>query len=236
MTKLHSLTPLVLLPGMMCDARLYGPQIDALAARRWLSLPCITDHETVGALAAEVLKNAPPVFALAGLSMGGIVAMEVARQAPERIERLALLDTNPLADLEKVSEGRLVNVARVERGDLAEVMRDSHIPNYLPGGEITGPVPELCADMAQAIGPKAYIRQSRALMARPDQQQTLAAFSGPTLILTGAHDRLCPMGHHTLMHSLIPNSRLAIIDGAGHLPTLEKPEETTAELLRWLEE
>ena len=97
-----SLTPLVFLPGMMCDERLFGPQIAALSADREVRFAPISDHDTVQALAAEVLANAPPNFALAGLSMGGIVAMEVVAQAPDRVEKIALLDTNPRAELPAV--------------------------------------------------------------------------------------------------------------------------------------
>lgn len=229
------MTPLVLLPGMMCDARLWAPQMRAFGRRAVLQAPC-TEADSITGLAVEVLAVAPRRFALAGLSMGGIVAMEVLRLAPDRVERLALLDTNPRAETPEAQARREPQIARAMAGGLARVMRDEMKPNYLADGPRRGDILDLCMDMALALGPEVFARQSRALRDRPDQQQTLAAFSGPALVLMGAGDRLCPLDRHKLMHALMPQSRLAIIDGAGHLPTLEQPEKTTAALVRWLEE
>lgn len=229
------MTPLVLLPGMMCDARLWGPQMAALARRAVLHAP-LTEHESVEELAAAVLAAAPPRFALAGLSMGGIVAMEILRQAPERVERVALLDTNPRAELPEVRAARLPQIAAVEAGRLRAVMRDELKPNYLVDCPAKPAILDLCMDMALSLGPEVFVRQSRALAARPDQSETLATWRGPALILMGAEDRLCPRDRHDQMHALMPGSRLVIVEEAGHLPTLEQPERTTAELVRWLEE
>lgn len=229
------MTPLVLLPGMMCDARLWGPQMAALGRRVILHAPC-TDADTMAALAAAVLAVAPPRFALAGLSMGGIVAMEVLRQAPQRVERLALLDTNPLAEADEIRDHRRGQMDRVKAGDLRVVMRDEMKPNYLADGSDRETILDLCMDMALSLGPEVFARQSRALAARFDQQSTLSRFTGPALVLTGAEDRLCPRARHELMHGLMPQSRLSVIEGAGHLPTLEQPGATTEALLEWLEE
>ncbi|MES0885380.1 alpha/beta fold hydrolase [Roseibium sp. SCP14] len=229
------MSPLVLLPGMMCDARLYGPQIAAFSGSVPLHLSPITEHETVEALAADILAQTPPRFALAGLSMGGIIAMEVLRQGPERVERLALLDTNPRAELEEVQQRREPQIARVRAGGLREVMRDELKPNYLADGPRRQDVLNLCMDMALDLGPEVFERQSRALQSRPDQQETLISFKGPTLVLMGAEDRLCPRDRHDLMHQLVENSTLEIIDGAGHLPTLEQPDAVNSVLKTWLE-
>ena len=228
--------PLVLLPGMMCDSRLYAPQIAALGAGRCLVLPAISGHPTMSALATEVLAHAPPRFALAGLSMGGIVAMEVLRQAPDRVDRLALLDTNPRAESPEMQARRAPQITRVRAGGLVEVMRDEMKPNYLADGPNKGSLLDLCLEMALHLGPDAFINQSLALRDRPDQQENLRHFDGPALVLSGREDRLCPLERHELMHGLLPNSTLTIIEGAGHLPTLEKPNETTAALARWLED
>lgn len=227
--------PLVLLPGMMCDARMWGPQMPSLN-RRFALHASLTGADTVQGLAEAVLRDAPPRFALAGLSMGGIVAMEVVRQAPHRVDRLALLDTNPLAEAPELRARREPQIARALSGGLASVMRDEMKPNYLAEGPGKAAILDLCMDMALALGAEVFARQSRALRDRPDQTATLAAFTGPALVLMGREDRLCPRDRHDLMHALMPQSRLAVIDGAGHLPTVEQPERTTAELLRWLEE
>lgn len=230
------MTPLLLLPGMMCDARLFQPQIDALSGRIPLISAPIGNHDTMQALASEILNYAPPLFAMAGLSMGGILAMEVLRQAPDRVDRIALLDTNPLAELPEVQARRAPQIEAAKNGELRRIMRDEMKPNYLAGGPNIGAILDLCMAMATDLGPDVFINQSLALRDRPDQCETLRRFKGPALVLCGREDKLCPIERHEMMHELLPNSRLQIIDGAGHLPTLEQPEITTAALLRWLED
>lgn len=229
------MTPLVLLPGMMCDARLFAPQIAALSGTRPLHLAPITGRDRVEALAGDVLDQAPARFALAGLSMGGIVAMEVVRQAPDRVERLALLDTNPKAEQEAVRAAREPQIARVETGRLESVMRDEMKPRYLIDGPRRRQILDLCLDMALGLGGAVFVRQSRALQVRPDQTATLRAVTVPTLILCGEDDALCPPPGHTLMQDMIAGSRLVMVAAAGHLPTLEQPDATTAALRDWLE-
>ena len=230
------MTPLVLLPGMMCDERLFAPQISELSKQREVHFAQISGHETISELAADVLNNAPPVFALAGLSMGGIVAMEVLSQASDRVERLALLDTNPLAELSDVRMRRGPQIDAVKNGQLKEIIRDEMKPNYLFDGVKKTEILKLCMDMALDIGPDAFIRQSIALRDRVDQKNTLRKYKRPALVLCGRHDVLCPLERHELMHTLLENSKLEIIEDAGHLPTLEQPKITTTALASWLED
>ena len=230
------MTPLVLLPGMMCDERLFASQINELSKRREVHFAKITDHETISELASDVLNNATPVFALAGLSMGGIVAMEIVSQAPERVERLALLDTNPLAELPDVLKRRGPQIDAIKNGQLKEIIRDEMKPNYLFDGVRKTEILKLCMDMALDIGPDAFIRQSIALRDRVDQKNTLGSYKRPALVLCGRHDVLCPLERHELMHTLLENSKLEIIEDAGHLPTLEQPKITTMALASWLED
>lgn len=228
--------PLLLVPGMMCDARLYGPQIAAFSGQRPVHLAPICDHDTVAALADAILATAPPRFALAGLSMGGIVAMELVRLAPDRVDRLALLDTNPFAETDGVKAKRGPQMQAVADGALAQVMREQMIPFYAHTGTKTPDMDALALDMALALGPEVFLRQSRALMTRPDQIATLTAYPGKALVLTGDNDRLCPMDRHTAMAEALPNATLEVIADAGHLPTLEQPTQTNAALRRWLED
>jgi len=228
------MTPLVLLPGLMCDARLFAPQIAALEGTRQVTVLPLRG-ETVTEIAADVLAHAPPVFALGGLSMGGIVAMEVLRRAPARIDRLALLDTNPLAETPEVAARRNPQIANAQNGALASVIRNEMKPNYLTDGPRRAAILDLCMEMALDLGPDVFTAQSRALQTRPDQTETLRAAKLPTLILCGRDDRLCPVSRHELMHDLMPHATFEIIEKAGHLPTLEQPEKTTAALSRWLE-
>lgn len=226
------MTPLVLIPGMMCDARMWGKLPDALAPRPvHHALP--VEGESIAAMAAAILSQAPPRFALAGLSMGGIVAMEMLEQASERVERLALLDTNPLAERAEVAARRAPQIARALSGDLRGVMRDELKPNYLADAGDTATL-DLCLAMAEALGPEVFRRQSIALRDRADRTATLARFTGPALVLMGSEDRLCPRDRHDLMHALLPQSRLVIVQGAGHLPPLETPIRLRTALKDWL--
>lgn len=226
------MTPLVLIPGMMCDARMWGGIDNSLGVPVLHHVP--TGADSMAELAALFLANAPQRFSLVGLSMGGILAMEILRQAPDRVERLALLDTNPRAETVEAQARRAPQIARALAGELESVMRDDMKPNYLAPGPRKPAILDLCMEMALALGPQVFARQSAALRDRPDQQPTLAAFSGPALVLMGAEDKLCPLDRHQLMHDLMPQSQLQIIPGAAHLPPLERPTETAAALRDWL--
>jgi len=226
--------PLLLLPGMMCDSRLFTPQIAAFSLNRPVMIAPLVGRETFSDLAEDILTHAPPRFALAGLSMGGIAAMEIFRQAPERVSRLALLDTNPLAEpVEKATE-RDFQIERVRDGGLRAVMHDEMKPNYLTNGPHTGRILDLCMAMAEDLGAEVFAAQSRALQQRRDQSKTLTSVGVPTLILCGEDDTLCPLERHEMMRDLVPGARLAVVPGAGHLPVLEQPERTNEEISLWL--
>jgi pimeloyl-ACP methyl ester carboxylesterase len=227
---------LVLLPGMMCDARLFGPQIAELSAEMAVMVAPITQGERIEEIASSLLDLLPKRFALAGLSMGGIVAMELLRRAPDRITRIALMDTNPLAETPVIAANREPQIVKVRSGRLLEVMRDEMKPNYLAPGPYRGEVLDLVMDMAETLGPEVFIRQSRALQRRKDQQATLRKCKVPTLVLCGEHDALCPVKRHTFMAELIPFAELVVLENSGHLPTLEQPAETTAALRKWMQQ
>lgn len=229
------MTPVVLLPGLMCDARLFAPQAADLSRDRAVMVAPITAADRIEALARGVLEAAPERFALAGLSMGGIVAMEVVRLAPERVERLALLDTNHQAESPKGVALRERQVEAVRAGRLREVLRDEMKPSYLAPGPGREDVLRLVMEMAEGLGPDVFVRQSHALAARPDQSGTLPAIEAPTLVLCGRHDALCPLRRHEEMAEAIPLATLEVVEGAGHLPTLERPRETAARLRAFLD-
>lgn len=226
--------PLVLLPGMMCDGRLFGPQIKAFGATHAIHLAPLTGHDTVEALAREVLAHAPAQFALAGLSMGGIVAMEIVRKAPNRVTRLCLMDTNALAETPAKAADREPQIARVMAGSLVEVMRDEMKPNYLAPGPGRQAVLDLVLNMALDLGEGVFLRQSRALQRRPDQQNVLRKMRIPTLVMCGEHDALCPVQRHQFMADLIFGAKLRVIPDAGHLPTLEQPDAVNDAMREWL--
>ena len=223
-----------MVPGMMCDERIFSPQIEALSQNFEVTIADISNFSSVRELASDVLKKAPKIFSLLGHSMGGIVAMEIYSQAPDRIEKLILMDTNPKAELDEVKLKREPQIREVNKGKLLEVMRDEMKPNYLAESENKRSVLNVCMDMALTLGPHVFINQSRALQSRLDQQNTIQSIKIPVLILCGSEDKLCPVERHEMMHNMITDSDLKIINNAGHMPTLEQPRETTEVIKEWL--
>lgn len=228
--------PLVLLPGMMCDARLYGPQIAELSSEFAVTVAPITQGERIEEIASGLLPLLPAKFALAGLSMGGIVAMEILRRAPDRVTRIALMDTNPLAETPQSSAGYEPMIVGARAGRLEQILSDFMRPEFLAPGPHRTEILAMLREMGMYLGPEVFVRQARALQRRRDQQGTLRRCKVPSLVLCGEHDGLTPPKRHTFMAELIPYAELRIIEGAGHLPTLEQPAATTAALRDWLKQ
>jgi pimeloyl-ACP methyl ester carboxylesterase len=226
--------PLVFLPGMMCDARLFEPQIVALSRERVVSVAPITGGERIEEIASGLLDALPRKFALAGLSMGGIVAMEILRRAPDRVTRIALMDTNPLAETPQSASAYEPLLIKARAGRLDEALREMMRPDYLAPGPGRVAVMNRFLEMAADHGPEVFARQIRALQRRRDQQPTLRRCKAPALVLCGAHDTLTPPRRHSFMAELIPYAELCILDGAGHLPPLETPDAVTEALRTWL--
>ncbi|MEM7283444.1 MAG: alpha/beta fold hydrolase, partial [Pseudomonadota bacterium] len=219
---------LVLLPGMMCDHRLWRHQIDALESGHRITVPSIAKDNSIRDIAHAVLSEAPLEFALAGLSMGGIVAFEMFRQAPQRITKLALLDTNFLADTEAKQAVRDQQIQRVTDGELYAVLRDELKPNYLAqihrsNDEMLNEV----LDMGLSLGSAAFIRQATALRNRADSTDTLSHINVDTLVLCGAEDELCPPTLHDAMSQRIPRASLVVLGDCGHLSALEQPDQVS---------
>lgn len=226
--------PIVFLPGLMCDSRLFQPQIDMLSGQRVIILAPVTGNSDVTGIASDLLDSLPNQFELIGLSFGGIVALEMIRLAPDRILRLVLLDTSYLSEPPHISQKRKTQIQAVQGGKLDEVMLHEHIPYYLADGSSSGPISDLCLTMAQEMGNLAFIAQSQALISRRDQTKTLKNIKIPTIIICGEHDRLCTVKTHTNMADLVKGSTLEIIPNTGHLPTLENPKITNRILKEWL--
>lgn len=226
---------LILLPGLLNDARLWQAQAEGLAEVANVSVADLTGSDTIAGLAASVLEQAPAgLFALAGLSMGGYVALEVMRQAPQRVMALALLDTSARPDTEEAKENRLrlIELARtdfpaVPRGLREKLLHPAHL------GDVA--LAERLDDMAAVIGKDGFIRQQQAIMARIDSRPTLPQIACPTLVLCGREDKLTPLEVHEEMVALIPHSGLTIVEHCGHLSPLEQPDVVTAALHGWLQ-
>ena len=226
------MTPLVLLPGLMCDERLFGPVLNADLART-VNVLSIAGRDSIADIASAIIVEAPESFVLGGLSMGGIVAMEIARQAKERVVGLLLMDTNPLTEKQAIKQKRDQQIAAVKRGELSRVMQEQHIPNYIYDRQKSEHIESLCLAMALALGDEVFIQQSLALRNRLDLTDVLADYDKPALILHGEHDKLCPAERHMFMHNL-PQSHYHSIPKAGHLPVLEQPETTLSVIKPWL--
>lgn len=226
---------LVLLPGLLLNRRLYAAQLEALAGAADCLVADLTRHDTVAGLAADVLEQAPERFALAGLSMGGSVALEIMRLAPERVLRLALLDTQARPDTPEITARRRPLMALAEAGGLDEVARRL-LPVLLHPSRLAEPEPTgTVLQMAREIGQDAFLRQERALIARPDRRPDLAAIACPTLVLAGREDALTPLDRQLELAHGIPDATLVLVPGCGHLAPLERPEAVNRQLLAWLQ-
>lgn len=227
-------TPLLLLPGLLCDAALWRAQSDALADIAEISIGDLTRHESMAAMATWVLASAPRRFALAGLSMGGYVAFEIMRQAPQRVVKLALLDSSARADTPAQSEQRrdLIELARSGRfkGVTPQLLPRWIHPSRLDDAALT----EAVMAMAQRVGRDAFIRQQTAIMNRPDSRPGLSRIACPTLVLCGREDQATPVDRHLEMAADIPTARLVLVETCGHLSTMERPDEVTRAMRAWL--
>jgi pimeloyl-ACP methyl ester carboxylesterase len=228
--------PLVLLPGLLCDALLWQSQIAGLAddaADCWV--PRTTEDESMPELAARVLRDSPfERFALAGLSMGGYIALEILRQAPQRVSRLALLDTSARPDTPEQSRKRNDFIELAESGQFAGVT-EAVLPQWVhPDRLADRALIATVKSMARNVGKAAFIRQERAIMSRIDSRPHLGAIACPTLVLCGREDASTPPALHEEIARGIPHARLVLIERCGHLSVLERPEAATAALEGWL--
>lgn len=224
----------VLVTGQLLTSEVWGPLPEALAAGHELVFAEHALDETIAGMAARLLAQAPASFHLVGQAMGGFVAFEVMRQAPERVKSLALLATLAPADGPAQTERRRGYLALVESGRFAEVV-DERLPILThPARREDGPLLSTIRRMADETGAQAFLRQQRAIMARPDSRPTLGAIACPTLVVWGRQDGITSEAHQTEIISGIPHARLEVIEDCGHLASLEKPRTTTRLLSEWL--
>ena len=226
--------PIVLVPGLNCSARLFSEQVPAL----WGCGPVtVADHrrdDSMAAIAARILAAAPPRFALAGLSMGGYIALAIMREAPERVARLALLDTSARPDTAEQTERRRAVIALAQGGRYSEasdslfrifVHRNRHGDEGLR---------QIVRTMAEETGPDAFVRQQHAIMSRPDSRPLLTSIRCPTLVLVGDGDELTPPVLSEEIAAGIAGARLVMVPDSGHLSTLERPEAVNRALVEWV--
>ncbi len=226
--------PLVLLPGLLCDPRLWAHQSEALSDIADVTVADMTRDDSMAGMARRALDAAPERFALAGLSMGGYVALEIMRQAPERVTRLALLDTGSRADTPEQTTRRRDLISLADRGEFKAVS-PRLLPLFIHEGRLEDAA--LVADiaaMADAVGKEAFLRQQHAFMTRPDRRPARPGSAGPPVGLGGRQDDLTPPELSEEMASLIPSADLVMVEACGHLSTMERPDEVNAAMRSWL--
>lgn len=228
-------TPLILLPGLLLDERMWQPQIESLQEIADCWVPDLSRADTMAEMARQVLDQAPERFALAGLSMGGLLSFELWRQAPERITRLALLDTNPRTDTPERQEDRRRQLRMAASGKFPEITTDVLLPRLVhPDRLHDQALGQVILDMALSVGPTGFCNQINAVLSRNDSVPTLPTITVPTLVLCGREDILTPLELHEEMAASIPDAALTVLEHCGHLSTLEQPEAVNRALRDWL--
>jgi pimeloyl-ACP methyl ester carboxylesterase len=226
--------PLILLPGLLNDARLWRHQVADLAPLAEPEVADLVGLDSIGAMAQRVLGMRSGQFALAGLSMGGYVAFEVMRRAPDRVERLALLDTSARADTPEQTARRRGLIELAQKGRflgvtprlLPQLLHPDHVRDHAIANTVV--------QMARSVGREGFLSQQRAIMGRPDSRPDLANIRCPTLVLGGKQDAVTPPEVMEEIAAGIPGARLVLLDRCGHLSPLEQPEQVTAAMAAWL--
>ncbi|MHA7866865.1 MAG: alpha/beta fold hydrolase [Salipiger thiooxidans] len=227
--------PLVLLPDLMCDARLFGPQIADLSREMAVTVAPVSSGERVEEVASALLDVLPRRFALVGLGLGGMVAMELQRRAPDRVARLMLISTTPLAETPQQAAELDPLIIKARTGRLREAVRALRPVDCLAPGPFRMEIQAMLDEMAEGLGVDVFTRQIRVLQRRRDQQSALRKLRVPVTVLCGAHDITLPVKRHAFLAELIPGARLEVIEDAGHLPPLEAPDAVSDAIRDWLQ-
>ena len=227
--------PILLIPGLGGSPRIYAPLVPQL----WRYGPVtVANHirdDNMAVIARRVLAEAPPRFALAGHSMGGYIAFEILRQAPQRVAKLALINTQARPDTPEASERRRGLIGRVQAGQYHDVL-DELFPGFVhPSRAGDTELRKLVHDMGDDVGAEAFVRQQTAMIGRVDSRPTLTAISCPTLVLTGEADNTLPNPLSIEMADRISGAKLVILPNCGHLPQAEQPQATADALVEWLQ-
>jgi pimeloyl-ACP methyl ester carboxylesterase len=227
------MTPFLLVPGLNCDARVYAGVAHAL----WPFGPVtVANHQTgatIEAIANAILADAPPKFALIGFSMGGYIAFDIVRQAPERVLKLGLLDTTARPDTEESTTNRRRMIALAQKGKFIDAVNQTFPKSVHAENAENSDLYAIHRGMAEANGPKIYEQQQEAIIARPDSRPTLATIKVPTLVMVGEGDQITPPDAAREMHEGIAGSKLVVVPRGGHLALLENPGPVHAALREW---
>ncbi|MEY3731220.1 MAG: hypothetical protein RLZZ57_1976 [Pseudomonadota bacterium] len=224
---------LLLLPGLLCDARLWRDQIEAFSASRRVVVACLTGHESIAGMAEAAIAGLDGPLAVAGLSMGGYVALEIARRAPGQVKRLALFDTSARPDTPEQTERRRGLLALSQSGQFRGVT-PRLLPMLVHPSRLDGPLAAEVMAMAERVGRDAFLRQQTAIMGRVDSRPDLPAICAKALVAVGEDDLLTPPHLAEEMAAAIPGAKLARFANSGHLPSMEVPEAVNAAMAEWL--
>lgn len=224
--------PILLLPGTLCNERLWKHQIEFLSNYTEVYIGDVTKSDSIEKIAEDVLEEAPKHFILAGLSLGGMVALEIMRQAPERVMKLALLDTNPYLPTTEQIKGWKHFIQMALSGSFSEVTEKHLLKNLLSPYNSDKELKNIIIRMAEETGKEVMVRQMLALMTRPEFKSVLPNINVETFVLVGSDDVVCPVEMSRYIADNILQSEFILIDDAGHLSSLEKPEAVTKSLLR----
>jgi Predicted hydrolases or acyltransferases (alpha/beta hydrolase superfamily) len=226
--------PLLLIPGLNCTERAFLPLVGAL----WpLTSVTVVNHrrgDSMAAIASAILAEAPPRFALLGFSMGGYIAFEMLRQAPERVDRLCCLATMARPDTAEQAENRRRMIALAEQGRFDQVIGANYPNTVHPDNVSSSELRELHATMARETGAETYVAQQRAILARPDSRADLAGIRVPTCVVVGEADMVTGVDGATEIADGVPGAELTMVPGAGHMVPLEQPAAVGKALARWL--
>ena len=226
--------PLILIPGLMADARLFLPQLVYLGASRAMQVALPTTGDTVEQMSEAILAGLPEKFALLGHGLGGDVALDIIRRVPDRVTRVVLMATDPLAEAPQAAAARESRIVASRAGRLAEAMAEEIPAEALADTEWRPEILALIRDMALNLGEGVFLRQSRALQRRPDQQKTMRRVKLPALVIAGEGDTLVPMRRQEFTANLMPFGKLHVVAEAGHFTPLEQPEAVSTALEAFL--
>ena len=227
------MTPVLLVPGLLCSSEIFAAQIPALWGLGPVTVASTLEGDGIGQAAASILRDAPPRFALAGISMGGYIALEIMRQAPSRVIKLALIDTSARADTVEQTAARLRAVAQAKTRFMAVALLNlANLLHPLRRGDAD--LLDIMRRMARTVGPEGHERQQRIAISRPDSRPFLGLIDVPTMVMVGDRDPLTPPDHSREIASAVNGASFEIVTECGHLSPIEQPDRVSEALAKWI--
>ncbi len=229
-----AIEPLVLIPGMMADARLFAPQITEFARTRAITVALPIGGDRVEIIAERMLPQLPQRFALAGHGLGGVVAMEILRRAPDRVSRVCLMSTSPLPESPAQASEREPQIIGARTGRLLEAVKSLVCADWMAPSSKRVALAHDIVQMGVELGGDLFVAQSRAMQRRQDMQAALRRYKAPALVLCGEADQLNPLKRQRIMAELMPSSQIQVVPYASHMLPLENPHAVNQAMGDWL--